>query len=720
MDRILRYESVALASPHEKSDVRAPFLPVLLRPLVLLLVVLAGAVPGARRGLAQPSPGGVAPGAAPTVVSQAPSAPQTGNAVGAADRGVAPSDRALEPPLDVPVERLSADADLDGVPDLMGRRLRLRGWASVGQDVLRRAPHQRAYLFDGRRGVRVFGHLPLALAKGDPLAVTGYLHDADGELSLRVDAMERLDGTAREIQPERRATLAGADTLVGRLVTLRGIVASHSTVSVGTAMGVLVGDSLVYAVRFFDAPRAYGFGAFVPGQQVEVTGVMGRYRRSWQLYPRSGADLRAVGLRPSHYRVLAFFAAGLLLLALAWAVHLVRLGRRRLAALTASQRRFQLLFSKAETGVVVARPTPDGLSILQANPAAMRLVGVGQPADGSSAVLSPADFVRNKDDMREHLALLASEGRDRRDFVLDRAGTPGDASTITIESYRVIENDTTLYFSFLHDITRQLAHERGLVDAREKAESFARMQSTFLRNMNHELRTPLAGIIGFAEVLRNDLDGEQQQFARYIEEGGRRLLGTLEDVLDLTRFASEKAVLDVRPFDLGALVHSLGGPFGARAEEHGQRLSVEAPRELTATLDRGAVQRVLEHLLSNALKFTPAGGSVALRLHEERGSDVHERRVVLTVEDTGIGMSETFQEHLYTLYTQESSGYARSHEGVGLGLYLVRALVSAMKGTLRVDSARGVGTTVTVELPRHLDVPAVPVQSAVPQPVSVS
>ena len=140
--------------------------------------------------------------------------------------------------------------------------------------------------------------------------------------------------------------------------------ASHSTVSVGTAMGVLVGDSLVYAVRFFDAPSAYGFGAFVPGQQVEVTGVMGRYRRSWQLYPRSGADLRAVGLRPSHYRVLAFLAAGLLLLALAWAVHLVRLGRRRLAALTASQRRFQLLFSKAETGVVVARPTPDGLSIL--------------------------------------------------------------------------------------------------------------------------------------------------------------------------------------------------------------------------------------------------------------------------------------------------------------------------------------------------------------------
>jgi signal transduction histidine kinase len=244
------------------------------------------------------------------------------------------------------------------------------------------------------------------------------------------------------------------------------------------------------------------------------------------------------------------------------------------------------------------------------------------------------------------------------------------------------------------------ARNVDLEAARARAEDASRAKSEFLATMSHELRTPLNAIIGFSDVQRREIFGplgheRYRQYADDIHTAGTHLLGLITTILDVSK--AEAGKLEVAPVDLdprSAL--DIAVPLiRGDAEAKGIRLSVDLPEmPLTCRADPQALKQILLNLLSNAVKFTPRGGTVIVRLRAL--TDVG---VELVVRDTGIGMAAADLPRLMKPFEQATRGYSGQNGGTGLGLPLVDSLVRLHGGTFHVESAVGVGTTVTVWLP---------------------
>ncbi len=271
-----------------------------------------------------------------------------------------------------------------------------------------------------------------------------------------------------------------------------------------------------------------------------------------------------------------------------------------------------------------------------------------------------------------------------------------DGSVLETEYRAVAHVLPGLHLSFLQDITERNRYERELVAARNRAEEMSRLKTAFLANMSHEIRTPLTGIIGFADILAEEQADGPQEMAHLIRRAGERLLLTLNSVLDLAQLESGTLRLTPSAFDLVEETQALLPLFERQARERGLYLRLEhAQPQIPATADQGALSRILTNLISNALKYTEAGG-VTVRLEKTR------QEVVIEVADTGIGIGAAFLPHLFDAFTQESSGAARLYEGSGLGLKIVKELVDLMHGTVTAASEPGKGSAFTVRLPQPL------------------
>ncbi len=258
------------------------------------------------------------------------------------------------------------------------------------------------------------------------------------------------------------------------------------------------------------------------------------------------------------------------------------------------------------------------------------------------------------------------------------------------------------FLATVKDISVRKQYEEGLIEAkreaeaaRDRAEEMNRLKSAFLANMSHEIRTPLTSMIGFTEVLEEmELTAPADRFVRLIHRGGERLLNTLNSVLDLSQL--EAGAMTIRPVPLRICdeVRDIVEGFGTRADEAGVALAIDVPADpAVIETDRGALQRIVTNIVSNAIKFTDAGGRVTVTV--EPAPD----QVVLIVADTGVGIGDDFVPHLFEAFQQESTGDAREFEGSGLGMSITKQLVDMMDGSIAVDSVKGEGTTVTVALP---------------------
>ena len=254
------------------------------------------------------------------------------------------------------------------------------------------------------------------------------------------------------------------------------------------------------------------------------------------------------------------------------------------------------------------------------------------------------------------------------------------------------------------DITERKETERQLRKAKEEAETARaeaeeanRLKSIFLANMSHEIRTPLTSIIGFAEEIGRETESPDaalnRRFAQLIARSGNNLLSTLDGVLNLSRLEAGAMGLVEEPLNLTPIVRRTAEPFYPQAESEQLTLQADLASHVQAVADPGGIQMVVQNLLSNALKFTDAGGTIWLRAYVDADD------AVLEVEDTGIGMDPDAVPELFEPFRQASEGLAREYEGSGLGLSLVRKLVDQLEGTLTVDTARGDGTRFTVRLP---------------------
>ncbi len=245
------------------------------------------------------------------------------------------------------------------------------------------------------------------------------------------------------------------------------------------------------------------------------------------------------------------------------------------------------------------------------------------------------------------------------------------------------------------DITEAKRFEREIVMAKEKAEEMVRLKDSFLANMSHEIRTPLTGILGFAQVLQSEVDDSQRELVGHIQESGNRLLNTLNSVLDLAELEAQSVRPELAPVDVGREIGDAARLIAPVARLKGLSFEIDVPDEpLVARANPSCFHRVIMNLASNAVKFTDQG---SVRI-VTRADDQH---VHVTIADTGVGISEEFKPRLFSEFTQESTGNARTHEGSGLGLAITRRLVDLMDGAISVESERGFGSRFTVTLPRE-------------------
>ena len=253
--------------------------------------------------------------------------------------------------------------------------------------------------------------------------------------------------------------------------------------------------------------------------------------------------------------------------------------------------------------------------------------------------------------------------------------------------------------------------------ARDEAQQANKAKSMLLANVSHELRTPLNAIIGFSDLMRHEMFGplghpKYQGYAGDIQKSGSLLLSLINDLLDATKLEAGRYELTEAACDLGAILREAIALVKVQAEQGGVTLDVTVSDTLPPVLaDERGLRQIALNLLSNAVKFTPEGGrvSVACRL-DELG------RPVLTVADTGRGIPEEEIPDLFQPFARAEAAKRAGTPGTGLGLVIVKSLVELHQGRIALESRVGIGTTVTVTLPRERVIAAPDTRSNVAHP----
>ncbi|HJU18829.1 MAG TPA: GAF domain-containing sensor histidine kinase [Stellaceae bacterium] len=281
-----------------------------------------------------------------------------------------------------------------------------------------------------------------------------------------------------------------------------------------------------------------------------------------------------------------------------------------------------------------------------------------------------------------------------------RAAREPDAALLRVMSQIGLQLGRAIERQRHDESVRRRAEE--LVRARDAAQSASRAKSEFLANTSHELRTPLNAIIGFSELMMNETFGPHsvetyREYSKHIYDSGQHLLAIINDILDLSKIEAGKAELgQVEPIALAWLLREVSKPLCLQAEQKGIAFEIAAEPGLPALIgSERMVRQILINLLSNALKFTPAGGTVAVKAALKASGEL-----VLSVADSGIGMSALEIAVALTPFGQVDSTLSRRHEGTGLGLPLARAMAALHQAELNVTSAPGAGTLIEVVFPR--------------------
>lgn len=372
--------------------------------------------------------------------------------------------------------------------------------------------------------------------------------------------------------------------------------------------------------------------------------------------------------------------------------------KRAERALGEAEKKYRTIVENAAGGIY--QLTTEGI-YLSANPAMARILGYE----------SPEQILR---DVKDAFKTIYAHTGERESIVKELKGGANfyncetevykkDGSKIWVsENIRAVrdDSDNILYLEgSIEDITKRKESETALREAKVNSDLANRAKSEFLANMSHELRTPLNSIIGFSEIIKNEVFGPIEQksyweYAKHINESGQNLLKVINEILDISRIEAGNRQLNEAKIDIEEIAGDCLEMMSAKIENNQMNIVNSLAGVPHVKGEELAMKQVLMNLLSNSIKFTPSGGRITLS-HEV---DMHgELRISIT--DTGIGLEEGQIEKALSPFGQVNSDLDRSESGTGLGLTLVNALIKMHNGRFELLSQKGIGTTATIILP---------------------
>jgi len=377
------------------------------------------------------------------------------------------------------------------------------------------------------------------------------------------------------------------------------------------------------------------------------------------------------------------------------------------SALKETEGLYRSIFENASEGIF--RSTAEEGRFLTVNPSMARILGYDSPEDILSKVENIADALYvNPEDRMKFESSLAKDGR-VIGFETQLFRKDGSPVWVSISARSILDEsgDVGCYEGSLIDMTERREKESAKQES-AAAQAASKAKSEFLANMSHEIRTPMNAILGFTDLLDPLItDPMQRSYLESVKVSGKGLMALISDILDLSKIEAGKMEIRREPVSIRALAEEMRSVFSCQMSQKGVELVTEIDRSLPdgLMLDGTRLRQVLLNLLGNALKFTDSGGitlSMAPAVH--RAAEAEHLDLVITVEDTGIGIDPDAHETIFESFAQAKGNGSHTPSGTGLGLSICKQLIEMMGGSIRVGSLPGLGSRFEISL---RDIPVV-------------
>ncbi|MFA6979569.1 MAG: response regulator [Ignavibacteriaceae bacterium] len=363
-------------------------------------------------------------------------------------------------------------------------------------------------------------------------------------------------------------------------------------------------------------------------------------------------------------------------------------------ALRESEIKYRAFFENSMDSILLT--SPDG-RIFSANPAACSMFGYPEEELiklGRSGVVDSTD---------PRLSLMLEErtltGKVHGELTFTRKdGThfPAEISSAIFNDHEGLENTSMI----IRDITERKHTEKELIEAKEKAEQSNKMKDAFIANISHEIRTPLNGILGMTSIIQEiyspNITSEEERYFAAIRKSSDRIIRTIDLILNYSQLKTGTFIINPKQVELSSLCEEVTNHFITAAKSKALSLSFQNDLGKTFILADGySIKQVIYNLLENAIIYTQ-NGFVKVRLYKSEQDEI-----LLDVIDSGIGIGGEYLDHIFESYRQEKMGYSRPYEGLGLGLAVVKQILSLHNAGISVKSKKGEGTTFTINFSEH-------------------
>lgn len=419
------------------------------------------------------------------------------------------------------------------------------------------------------------------------------------------------------------------------------------------------------------------------------------------LTPTEAANAAIVNIQQSTIRlVLSVLVIAALVVLLGGAIWAYRIVSNKNSQLYERELIFSLIAKNADECYILYNL--DEYRVKYASPNVERIIGVTRGELDASIYALKNCFENEADWDRCNIMRSLAVGEIKRFEQTLRSPITKEKSLYAVEMYRLDGDHSADVILTIADRRREQAIRTEIEEALALARDANQSKSAFLSNMSHDIRTPMNAIIGFTTLLsKNPTDAlKVTGYTAKIAAASKHLLSLINDVLDMSKIEAGKLTLNLETVDIAELLQELSAMIvsQARSKDLTFDLQTELATPAAVEADRLRLSQVLLNILSNAIKYTPAGGSVTLSATSEPLNDGKLAKFTFTVTDTGIGMSADYLEHIFTPFTRESTTTTNKIQGTGLGMSITYSMVQLMSGTITVESEQGVGSTFTVTL----------------------